>query len=135
MWNKELQNWKKKKKKFDWIWPAGSGEEDFFKKSVYFYCFAIISPWRGTIPFIWTNLNPLPQNDLCQVWLDLAQWFWRRRILNAPIPFLHFCDYLPLEEDLALYLNKPEFPLLKKKLYQVCQLILEQMVFKDLFPI
>jgi hypothetical protein len=23
---------------------------------------------------------------------------------------LHFCDYLPFEEDLALYLNKLEFP-------------------------
>jgi hypothetical protein len=30
----------------------------------------------------------------------------RRRFLNDPTPFLHFCDYLPLEEDLALYLNK-----------------------------
>jgi hypothetical protein len=32
------------------------------------------------------------------------QWFWRR-FLNDPIPFLHFCDYLPFEEDLTLYLN------------------------------
>jgi hypothetical protein len=24
--------------------------------------------------------------------------------------FLHFCDYLPFEEDLAFYLNKLEFP-------------------------
>jgi hypothetical protein len=40
-------------------------------------------------------------NDLCQFWLKLAQWFWRR-FLNDPIPFLHFCDYLPFEEDLAL---------------------------------
>jgi hypothetical protein len=27
---------------------------------MYFYWFAIISPWRRAIPFIWTNLNPLP---------------------------------------------------------------------------
>jgi hypothetical protein len=40
----------------------------------------------------------------------LAQWFWRRRFLNDPTPFLHFCDYLPLEKDLALHLNKLEFP-------------------------
>jgi hypothetical protein len=33
-------------------WPAGSGEEDFLKFSVYFYSFVIISPWRGSIPFI-----------------------------------------------------------------------------------
>jgi hypothetical protein len=25
------------------------------------------------------------------------------RFLNDPTPFLHFCDYLPFEEDLALY--------------------------------
>jgi hypothetical protein len=41
--------------KFDWIWPAGSEEEDLKKFSVYFYSFAIISPWRRAIPFIWTN--------------------------------------------------------------------------------
>jgi hypothetical protein len=39
--------------KFDWNWLAGSGE-DFYKISVLFYSFAIISPWRRTIPFIWT---------------------------------------------------------------------------------
>jgi hypothetical protein len=47
-----------------------------------------------------------PKDDLCQVWLKLAQWFWRRRFLHDPTPFLHFCDYLPFEEDLALYLKK-----------------------------
>jgi hypothetical protein len=33
------------------------------------------------------------------------------RFLIVPNPFLHFCDSLPFEEDLALYLNKLEFPL------------------------
>jgi hypothetical protein len=36
----------------------------------------------------------------------LAQWFWRR-FLKDPT---HFYDYLPFEEDLALYLNKLDFP-------------------------
>jgi hypothetical protein len=32
------------------IWPASSGEEDFFKKiSMYFNCFSIISPWEGGV--------------------------------------------------------------------------------------
>jgi hypothetical protein len=53
------------------------------------------------------------------VWLKLALWFWRGRFLNDPTPFLHFFDYLPFEEDLALHLNKPEFPLPKDNLYQV----------------
>jgi hypothetical protein len=28
----------------------------------------------------------------------------------TPLPFLHFCRYLLFEEDLALYLNKLQFP-------------------------
>jgi hypothetical protein len=59
------------------------------------------------------------KDDLCQVWLKLAQWFWRKRLLNDPIPFLHFCDYLPFEENLALYLNKLAFSSPKDNLYQV----------------
>jgi hypothetical protein len=45
--------------------------------------------------------SPLAKDDLCQVWLKLAQWF-SRRILNDTTPFSHFCDYLPFEEDPAL---------------------------------
>jgi hypothetical protein len=63
--------------------------------------------------------SPTPKDDLCQVWLKLAKWFWRRRFLNDTTPFLHFCDYLPFKEDLALYLNKLEFPSSKDNLYQV----------------
>ena len=34
-------------------------------------------------PFIWTKFNPLSHKDaLCQIWLKLARWFWRRRFLN-----------------------------------------------------
>ena len=63
--------------------------------------------------------SPFPKDDLCQVWLKLAHWFWRRRFLYDPTPFFHFCDYLPFEEDLALYLNNLESPLPKDDLYQV----------------
>jgi hypothetical protein len=63
--------------------------------------------------------SPSPKDNLCQVWLKLAQWFWRGRFLNDSTLFLHFCDYLPFEEKLALYLNKLEFPLPKDNLYQV----------------
>jgi hypothetical protein len=47
------------------------------------------------------------------------QWFCRRRLLSDPTPFLYFCNYLPFEEDLALYLNNLEFPVPKDDLYQV----------------
>jgi hypothetical protein len=32
---------------------------------MYFYSFAIISPWRGAIQFLWTNLNPLHPRMIC----------------------------------------------------------------------
>jgi hypothetical protein len=35
------------------------------KNSVYFYSFAIISPWRSAVPFAWTNLNPLHPSMIC----------------------------------------------------------------------
>jgi hypothetical protein len=63
--------------------------------------------------------SPPPKDDWCQVWLHLAQWFWRKGFLNDLTSFSHFCDYLPFEEDLAIYLNKLEFPSSKDNLYQV----------------
>jgi hypothetical protein len=39
--------------------------------------------------------------------------------LNDPILYLHFCDYLPFDEDLSLYLNKLGFPSSKDNLHQV----------------
>jgi hypothetical protein len=62
---------------------------------------------------------PTPKDHLCQVWLELAQWFWRKESLNDPTPFLHFCDYLHFEKDLGLNLKKIEFPSSKNNLYQV----------------
>jgi hypothetical protein len=92
--------------KFDWIWPAGSGE-DFKKKISVFLLFRYYLPLEWDNPIHLYKRKPsTPKDDLCQVYLKLALWFWRRRFLNSPIPFLHFCDYLPCEEDLALYLNK-----------------------------
>ena len=45
--------------KFGWNWPSGSGEEDFFKSSIHFCNFLIISPWKRAEPLIGTNLKPL----------------------------------------------------------------------------
>jgi hypothetical protein len=49
----------------------------------------------------------------------LAYWFWRRRVLNGPTPFLHFRDYFPFEKDQALYFYNLEIPLPKGDLCQV----------------
>ena len=115
--------------KFGWNWPSGSGEEDFFYFSMYSRYFVIISPLKRAGALIWTNLNPFHPWMLCedspkdaswQVWLKLAQWFWRRRFINfvnSSLPFRYY--YLHLEKDVGLHLNKLESPSLKDTLCQV----------------
>ena len=54
--------------------------------------------------------SPSPKDALCQVWLKLAQWFRRRRLLKFVNVFLLFGNYLPLEKDGTLHLNKLKSP-------------------------
>ena len=63
--------------------------------------------------------SPLPKDALCQVWLKLAQWFWRRRFFYFVNVFLLFRNYLPFDKGGALHLNKLESPSLKDALCQV----------------
>ena len=63
--------------------------------------------------------SPSPKDALCQVWLKMAQWFWRRRFFNFVNVFSLFRNYLPLEKGGALHLNKLESPLPKDALNQV----------------
>jgi hypothetical protein len=66
--------------KFDWNWPAN------------FQCiFTLLHylPLERGNPLYLNNLKSHPpKDDLCQVWLKLAEWFWRRRFLYDPTPFL-----------------------------------------------
>jgi hypothetical protein len=94
-------------------------EKIFKTKFSLFSLFRYYLPLEKGYPLRLKKLEfPLPENDLCQIRLKLAQWFWRRRFLNDLTPFLHFCDCLPFEEDLALHLVLPG-PSLKDNLYQV----------------
>ena len=56
--------------------------------------------------------SPSPKDALCQVWLKLAQWFWRRIhvFFNFVNVFSLFHNYLPLEKGGILLLNKFESP-------------------------
>ena len=46
---------------------------------MFFHYFVIISPWKKDGAFHLNKLEfPSPEDALCQVWLKLAQWFWRR---------------------------------------------------------
>jgi hypothetical protein len=62
---------------------------------------------------------PSFKDNVYQVWLNLACWFWRRRFLKIFSVFLLFCYYLPLERGNPLHLNKLESPLPKDDLCQV----------------
>ena len=74
------------------------------------------------------------KDALCQVWLKLAQWFWRKRFLNFISVFSHIRNYLPLEKEVALHLNKLVFLLPKDALCQVLfwdwSRVLENKIFK-----
>ena len=55
------------------------------------------------------HLNKLESTShkdaLCQVWLKLALWFWRKRFLNFINVFSLIRNYLPLEKGKALHLK------------------------------
>ena len=63
--------------------------------------------------------SPSPKDALCQDWLKLALWFWRRRFLNFVNVFSLFRNYLPLEKGGVFHLNKLESPSPKDALCQV----------------
>ena len=93
--------------KFGWKCPNGSGEEDFKKFSImYFNYFAIISTFRRAWPFIWKKLeSSSPKNALCQVWLKMAQWFWRWRFFKSSQCIFAISKLSPLEKGVAFHLN------------------------------
>ena len=60
-----------------------------------------------------------PKDALCQVWLKLAQWSWRRSFFNFLNVFSLFRNYLHLEDGRVLHLNKLESSLTKDALCRV----------------
>ena len=100
--------------KFGWNWSltSGSEEQDFFN----FVNTCICLLFRNYLSFekgAPLHLNildfPLPKDALCQVWLKLAQRFWRRFLNFVNVSSL-FCNHLPLEKGVVLHLSKLEFP-------------------------
>ena len=72
--------------------------------------FNIIFPCKRHDPSFEQTLIPLPKGLLYQVWLKVAQWFCRRRILNFANERLQCRFHLPLEKDVALNLKKMWIP-------------------------
>ena len=57
-------------------------EKNNSKSRQWIFALSLLSSlWKRLWPFIWTNLKHLnsPKDALCQIWLKLAKWFWRRR--------------------------------------------------------
>ena len=93
--------------KFDSNGQNGS-EEDILQ----IFTISLSSPLEeGSGPSFKQTLIPLPKNALCQVWLKLAKWFWRRRFLNIFNIILLFCYYLPLEKGIGPSFEETLFPL------------------------
>jgi hypothetical protein len=64
--------------KFHWNWPAGS-EDFFFNFSVFLFDCYYLPLEKGIALNMNSFESPLPKDDLCQLWLQLAQPFWRSR--------------------------------------------------------
>ena len=82
--------------------------------------FFIIPLGKGQGPSFDNLESPSPKEALCQVWLKLAQWFWRRRFFFYFVNvFSVFRNYLSLEKGGVLHLNKLELPSPKDAICQV----------------
>jgi hypothetical protein len=64
-----------------WLW-----RRRFLKIFSAFLLFRYYLPFEKGDPLHLNKLeSPFPKDDLCQVWLKLAQWFWRRRVENVKV--------------------------------------------------
>ena len=78
--------------------------------------------------------SPSPKDALCQDWLKLAQWLWRRRFFNFVNVFSLFRNYLPLEKGRALHLNNLESLIqgyFVPSLVEIGPVVLEKKIFKS----
>jgi hypothetical protein len=98
-----------------WFW-----RRRFFKIFSVFLLFRYYLHLETGYPLSLNKLeSPSPKDDLCQVWLKLVLWFWRRRFFKILSAFSLFHYYLPLAKGYLLPLNKLEPPSPKDDLCQV----------------
>ena len=67
---------------------------------MYFLLFRNYLPLKGPALYLNKLESPSPKGALCQVWLKLAQWFWRRILCKwtyvQEILIQYFLGFLPL---------------------------------------
>ena len=61
--------------------------------------------WEYNDPYLYKLASHSPMDAFCQVWFNMAMWFWRWRLLNSVTEFTLFHYHLPLEKGLAVHLN------------------------------
>ena len=79
----------------------------------------LLTLWDLLVPQLNKLESPSSKSVLCQVWLKLTRWFWRRGFFNFVNVFSLFHNYLLLEKGGTLHLNKLASPSPKDALYQV----------------
>jgi hypothetical protein len=70
----------------------------FFLIFSVFLLFCFYLPLDMGYPLHLKLITPSLNDDLCQVWLKLAKWFWSRRFLNNPPHFCIFVIISPLKK-------------------------------------
>ena len=92
--------------KYGWNWPRGSCE-DFKNFANVYLVFRNYLPLEngGTLHLNKFEFRSL-KNALSQVWLKLAQWFWRRFLIFKFRQFLLFRNYPPLKRALPVICTK-----------------------------
>ena len=103
--------------KFGWKWLSGRRFLNFVNVFSLFHNYLPLE--EGGVLHLNKLESPSPKDALCQVWLKMAQWFWRRRFFNFINVFSLFHYYLPLEKGGALHLNKLESPSSRDTLCQI----------------
>ena len=100
--------------KFGWNWSCGSEEQDFKN---FFSIFLLFRNYLSFEKGVALHLNklefPLPKDALCQVWLKLAQRFWRR-FLNFVNVFSLFCNIFLWKKDGILFIEQTWIPVIQR---------------------
>ena len=93
--------------KFGWNWQSDSRKDLFQIVWVYFRYFVIISPWKLSWPFIWTDVNSSNSGMLSAMFgLEWPKGSWEEDFLVCHVFFL-FRYYLSLEKGTTFHLNNP----------------------------
>ena len=105
--------------KFGWNWPCNSEVEFFLIILHIFLSFCYYPPWGRVWAFICKNLNSIYHRVLCAMFGSNEPSGSGEDFFNIFNRNLLFCNYLLLQEGVALNLDKLEFPPAKDALCQV----------------